>query len=90
MHLVPSTGDLLDFEREWLNRRQHDGHKATAMRDRFGLSATRYYQLLNAVIDSREAVEHDPVTTRIVLQRRDTRSRGRRVTTEDASPPGRG
>lgn len=74
---VPSTGDLLDFEREWLNRPQHNGFKAEAMRARFGVTATRYYQLLNAVIDSQEALEHDPVTTRIVLRRRDARSRGR-------------
>lgn len=75
--LVPSTGDLLDLEREWLNRPQHDGRKAEAVRDRFGLSVTRYYQLLNSVIDSAEALEHDAVTTRVVLRRRAARSRGR-------------
>jgi hypothetical protein len=49
--------DVLAFERGWW---KHVGAKETAIRDRFGCSATRYYQLLNALIDRPEALQHDP------------------------------
>lgn len=33
-------------------------------RARFGLSATRYYQRLDGLVRTREAIEYDPVTCR--------------------------
>ncbi|HEY2557814.1 MAG TPA: DUF3263 domain-containing protein, partial [Diaminobutyricibacter sp.] len=39
---------ILDFERQWW---QHAGAKEAAIRSQFSLSAARYYQLLNALID---------------------------------------
>jgi hypothetical protein len=36
------------------------GSKEQAIRDSFGLSATRYYQLLNALLDNPAALERDP------------------------------
>lgn len=49
--------DVLAFERGcW----KYAGAKETAIRDRFGLSSTRYYQLLGTLIDRPEALEHDP------------------------------
>ncbi|MFC8271415.1 DUF3263 domain-containing protein [Streptomyces sp. NPDC057271] len=38
------------------------GAKERAVREQLGLSATRYYQLLNALIDDPRALRHDPVT----------------------------
>ncbi|MFD5751234.1 DUF3263 domain-containing protein [Streptomyces sp. NPDC127033] len=38
------------------------GAKEREIRERLGLSPTRYYQLLNALLDDPAAAEHDPVT----------------------------
>jgi len=49
---------LLDFEaRQWLN----PGAKEQEIRLEFGISAARYYQLLNALIDSPAAARYDPL-----------------------------
>ncbi|GAA2252404.1 DUF3263 domain-containing protein [Kitasatospora cystarginea] len=37
------------------------GAKERAIREELGLSATRYYQLLNGLLDREEALAHDPV-----------------------------
>ncbi len=75
---VISTADLLAFERTWLNRRQHDGAKAQAIKEAFGVSVTRYYQQLVAAIDTAEALALDPVTAGIIRRRRDSRMKQRR------------
>jgi len=49
---------ILEFERQWW---RHAGAKEEAIREVFDLSAARYYQLLNTVIDSPDAVRHDPM-----------------------------
>lgn len=38
------------------------GAKERAIREQLGISPTRYYQLLNALLDDRRALEEDPVT----------------------------
>ena len=64
---------ILEFERQlW----RHPGAKEEAIRDVFDLSAARYYQLLNAVIDSPDAVRRDPM-----LIKRLQRARASRVHT---------
>jgi hypothetical protein len=65
---------LLDFERDW---RLHEGRKEEALRDRFGISPARYYQLLNRVIDRPESESYDPLTVRRLRRRRDERQRRR-------------
>jgi hypothetical protein len=65
---------ILDFERQWW---RHVGAKEEAIRANFGLSAARYYQLLNAVIDSPAAVRHDPMLVRRLLRARDARTAAR-------------
>lgn len=50
--------EILAFERHWW---RHAGAKEQAIRDTFGLSATRYYQLLNRLLDQPAALAHDPV-----------------------------
>ncbi|CAN5571740.1 DUF3263 domain-containing protein [soil metagenome] len=69
---------ILDFEREWWH---HAGAKEDAIRTQFGLSAARYYQLLNAVIDSPAAVRHDPMLVRRLLRARDARTSARAART---------
>lgn len=65
---------ILDFERRWWT---HAGAKEEAIRSEFSLSAARYYQLLNAVIDTPEAVRHDPMLVRQLLRARDARTSAR-------------
>jgi len=50
---------MLDTEREWW---ASAGRKEAAIADRFGMSATRYYQLLTRLIGSEAALAYDPVT----------------------------
>jgi len=40
----------------------HAGGKEQAIADELGLTATRYYQLLNRLLDKPEALATDPVT----------------------------
>ena len=49
---------ILDFERGWWQR---PGTKDRAIRARFGHSPARYYQLLNHLIDSPDAMVYDPM-----------------------------
>ncbi|MDH6180139.1 hypothetical protein M2152_000321 [Microbacteriaceae bacterium SG_E_30_P1] len=65
---------ILAFERQWW---RHAGAKEVAIREEFGLSTARYYQLLNAVIDMPEAVRHDPMLVRRLLRARDARTSAR-------------
>ncbi len=52
---------VLEFERRWL---KHNGAKEQAIRDQFGLSAARYYQMLGGVIEKPAALVRDPVLVR--------------------------
>lgn len=66
--------EMLAFERKWW---KHAGAKEQAIRDTFDLSATRYYQVLNALLDNPAALEHDPVVVGRLRRLRSTRTRGR-------------
>ncbi len=65
---------ILDFERQWWRQA---GSKEQAIRDTFNLSATRYYQLLNALLDDPLALAHDPVVVQRLRRLRASRSRRR-------------
>jgi hypothetical protein len=65
---------ILAFERQWW---QYAGAKEQAIRDHFGMSATRYYQLLNALIDRHEALVHDPMLVKRLRRVRAARQRQR-------------
>ncbi len=67
--------EILAFERQWW---RHAGAKEQAIRDRFGLSATRYYQLLNALLDNPAALAADPVLVGRLRRLRASRARNRR------------
>ncbi|MEV6422264.1 DUF3263 domain-containing protein [Streptomyces sp. NPDC051662] len=53
------------------------GAKERAIREGLGLSPTRYYQLLGALLDDPLALEHDPVTVNRLRRIRDERRRRR-------------
>lgn len=63
--------DILAFERKWW---QFAGLKEQAIKEMFDLSPTRYYQVLNNVIDNPAALAEDPL---------------RSVGCADCGPPGR-
>lgn len=74
---------ILDFERSWWTV---PGSKEEAIRRGFGLSAARYYQVLAALLDDRDADAYDPL---VVRRLRRTRDRRRRTRFEGASGAGR-
>ncbi|MFZ2504426.1 MAG: DUF3263 domain-containing protein [Nocardioides sp.] len=65
---------ILEFERQWW---KYAGAKETAVRQEFDMSATRYYQVLNALIDRPEALVADPLLVRRLRRLRATRQRQR-------------
>src|SRR3954469_18526375 len=50
--------DILAFERQWW---KYAGSKEDAIKELFSMSATRYYQVLNALVDRPEALAVDPM-----------------------------
>ncbi|MFI1991464.1 DUF3263 domain-containing protein [Actinoplanes sp. NPDC020271] len=73
--LTEREEQILAFEAKWW---KHAGAKEQAIKDAFGLSSTRYYQLLNALLDNPLALEHDPVLIGRLRRLRSTRARTRR------------
>lgn len=66
--------EILDFERQWW---KYAGAKEQGIRDHFAMSATRYYQMLNGLIDTPEALEHDPLLVKRLRRLRSSRQRAR-------------
>jgi hypothetical protein len=66
--------EMLAFERQWWRRA---GAKETAIRDRFGVTPTRYYQVLNALVDRPDALAADPLLVRRLRRLRLARQRTR-------------
>ena len=66
--------EILAFERHWW---KYAGAKEQAVRELFDMSATRYYQVLNALIDRVEALEHDPMLVKRLRRVRHSRQRAR-------------
>jgi Protein of unknown function (DUF3263) len=75
---VPALTDrqqhMLVFERQWW---RHAGSKEQAIREQFNLSATRYYQMLNQLLDVPAALAFDPLVVGRLRRLRATRSRAR-------------
>ncbi|HSF27257.1 MAG TPA: DUF3263 domain-containing protein [Actinomycetes bacterium] len=65
---------ILEFERAWW---KYAGAKEQAVRELFDMSATRYYQVLNALIDRPEALAADPMLVKRLRRMRATRQRAR-------------
>ncbi|MCU0265983.1 MAG: DUF3263 domain-containing protein [Actinomycetia bacterium] len=65
---------VLEFERQWW---KFAGAKEQAIRELFDMSATRYYQVLNALIDRPEALAFDPMLVKRLRRLRAARQRAR-------------
>ena len=86
MSLTERDRQILDFEAmHW----HIAGSKKAAIRERFELSTTRYYQLLAELLDSPEAMEHAPLVVRRLRRQREQRRRVRFEGTSATQPPGR-
>lgn len=72
--LSARDADILAFERQWW---KFAGAKEQAIRDQFQMSATRYYQVLNALIDQPAALVQDPLLVKRLRRLRATRQRNR-------------
>ncbi|MGV9709288.1 DUF3263 domain-containing protein [Gordonia sp. NPDC003424] len=66
--------DILAFERQWW---KYAGAKEEAIKELFGLSATRYYQVLNALVDRPEALAADPMLVKRLRRLRASRQKAR-------------
>ena len=65
---------VLAFERQWW---KYAGAKEQAVRELFDMSATRYYQLLNALIDDPAALAHDPMLVKRLRRVRASRQKAK-------------
>lgn len=65
---------ILEFEHQWW---RYAGAKEQAIRELFDCSATRYYQLLNALIDNPAALQVDPMLVKRLRRMRSARQRAR-------------
>jgi hypothetical protein len=65
---------ILGFERQWW---KFAGAKEHAIREKFDMSATRYYQVLNALIDHEAAIAYDPLLVKRLRRLRSARQRAR-------------
>jgi hypothetical protein len=66
--------EILGFERQWW---KYAGAKENAIREMFDMSATRYYQVLNALIDREAAIAYDPLLVKRLRRLRSARQRAR-------------
>jgi hypothetical protein len=74
MELSHTDVDILDFERTWW---KHAGVKERAIKERFDMSATKYYGLLNELLENPAAMEHDPILVKRLRRLRTYRQRQR-------------
>jgi hypothetical protein len=72
--LVRRDREILAFERQWW---KYAGAKEQAIRELFDMSSTRYYQVLNALIDNPAALAADPMLVKRLRRLRAARQRQR-------------
>ena len=72
--LTPRDKEILEFERQWW---KYSGAKEQAIRELFGMSATRYYQVLNALVDHPGVMSFDPMLIKRLQRMRNARARNR-------------
>lgn len=65
---------IIEFERQWWT---YPGAKEQAIKDLFDMSSTRYYQVLNQLIDSPAALAHDPMLIKRLRRMRAQRQKSR-------------
>ncbi|MGZ4576033.1 MAG: DUF3263 domain-containing protein [Mycobacteriaceae bacterium] len=66
--------EILSFERQWW---KYAGAKEDAVKELFGMSATRYYQVLNTLVDSPAALAADPMLVKRLRRLRASRQKVR-------------
>jgi Protein of unknown function (DUF3263) len=66
--------EVLAFERQWW---KYAGAKEQAIRELFDMSSTRYYQVLNSLIDNPAALAADPMLVKRLRRLRAARQRQR-------------
>jgi len=66
--------DVLAFERQWW---KYAGAKEEAIKELFSMSATRYYQVLNTLVDRPEALAADPMLVKRLRRLRASRQKAR-------------
>ncbi|WP_371364810.1 DUF3263 domain-containing protein [Jatrophihabitans sp. GAS493] len=66
--------EVLAFERQWW---RYAGAKEQAIRELFDMSSTRYYQVLNTLIDTPAALAADPLLVKRLRRLRASRQRQR-------------
>lgn len=80
--LTEQESAILQFEKAWW---RYAGAKESAISELFGMTAARYYQVLNAVLDNPAALKEEPILVkrlrRMRSQRHQNRS-ARRLATE--------
>lgn len=72
--LTERETQVLAFERQWWKR---SGAKEHAILELFGLSASRYYQVLNGVLDKPAALRADPMLIKRLRRVRASKQRAR-------------
>lgn len=72
--LTDTEKSILDLERQWW---KFAGAKEARIRADFDMTSTRYYQVLNALIDRPEALAHDPLLVRRLRRLRAARAHQR-------------
>ena len=65
---------ILEFERSWW---RFAGAKESAIKELFDLSAPRYYQILNDLIDRQDALEASPMLVKRLRRLREARTSAR-------------
>ena len=77
---------VLDLERSWWTL---GGSKEDAIRTQLELSPTRYYQVLNGLLESPDAHAYDPLVVHRLRRRRNRRRRARYEGRSAGGPPSR-
>ncbi|WP_205623124.1 DUF3263 domain-containing protein [Sciscionella marina] len=72
--LTSREQEILAFERQWW---KYAGAKERAIRELFDMPSTRYYQVLNALVDKQEAMRADPMLVKRLRRVRSSRQRAR-------------
>ncbi len=72
--LSARDAEILAFERQWW---KYAGSKEQAVKELFDMSPTRYYQVLNALIDNPDALAADPMLVKRLRRLRAKRQRER-------------
>lgn len=75
---------ILDFERSWWTE---PGPKEAAIRERLGISPTRYYRMVTDLLDSPDAMAYDPLVVRRLRRFRERRRRARFEGNSAGEPP---